>query len=264
MSHQNTAQSTGFLHFSSISSRGKETMKRFSDTINQKKETHSARVKRRKQNSLEKFANWMDLHLPTRFILIANFSLTPRRLTVSSSVFATLPQSSLRSERRTDRPTDQQTNKRVSKTCRMVSIQLSPCQKKKTHIKCFRQSHSGMPKRHQEPVLVFRELKPKFAECSPAVTPIIHVRMQGLNGLFSLCELSHFACLHTRFHQVRSLVGLASAVATWICFTLLLWHMPKTWIVHLLFCCDAGTTGVIAGTTGNQSATKFEFVLAET
>ena len=41
-------------------------------------------------------------------------------------------------------------------------------------------------------------------------------------------------------------------------------HMPKTWIVHLLFCCDAGTTGVIAGTTGNQSATKFEFVLAET
>ena len=27
----------------------------------------------------------------------------------------------------------------------------------------FRQSHSGIPKRYQEPVLVFRELKPKFA-----------------------------------------------------------------------------------------------------
>ena len=45
------------------------------------------------------------------------------------------PQSSLRgpggtTERRTDQPTDQQTNKRVSKTCRMVSIHASPCQKK--------------------------------------------------------------------------------------------------------------------------------------
>ena len=54
----------------------------------------------------------------------------------------------------------------------------------------FHQSHSGMPKRHQEPVLVFRELKPKFAVSAHELRKLCTVWLKAQGSRLRLLKYS--------------------------------------------------------------------------